>query len=499
MNPRLRQVLIAVGCGVLAVWIGAQVANEELMWPSLFAIVATAAVLSRLFHLSVDVIGLGMAVFGYLVGNRGFAQLMPSPYVPLMPAEAALLLATGWAVIACAYERTLPWRNDALNWCVLGWLVVGTARILFDVRTHGFEAVRDFATVYYATFFFLAQRLAPRADARRYLLGAIVAGSLLLPPLAALYEVVPEFFFDYLRIRGIPVMLYKGDLVYMFEAAGAVLLFHWARGRHRYWAWPYATLLFLLVMTKESRASMVGALAAITVLLLARRWAYPVAQLVAGTIGVAVIFIIAAVSGNGWAQNKLNTVEAHLRSIANPVASVSHQADQSAYKWDNNRFRLVWWRSVALETWQANPVFGLGFGHDLARNFLQEYNPEMADDFTARSPHSIAMTAFGRMGAVGLVVWLAFCASLVTQTWRALRRSEPMEWGLWCAVLTILVAANFGVVLEGPMGAVPFWIMLGLASGMRPAAAVPEPPVRPRTENSPAETSASLQAERAGV
>ncbi len=468
MNPRLRHVLIAVGCSILAVWIGANVADEELMWPTLFVLVTAAAVLSRLFHLSVDIIALGMVLFGYLVGNRGFAQLMPSPYVPLLPAEAALLLAGGWALVACAHERRLPWQSDLLNWCVLGWLVAGTARILFDVRTYGFEAVRDFATVYYATFFFLAQRLANRPDARRYLLGALIAGCLLLPPLAALYEVIPEFFFDYLRIRGIPVLLYKGDLVYMFEAAGAVLLFHWARGRHRYWAWPYAVVLFLLVLTKESRASIVGALVAIGLLALARRWAYPVVQAVAGFVAVAVIFVVASLWGNGWAQGKLNTVQAHLRSIVDPVASVSHYSDESAYKWDNNRFRLIWWRSVALETWQTNPVFGLGFGHDLARNFLQEYNPDMADDFTARSPHSIAMTAFGRMGAAGLLVWLMFCGAVVWQTWRALRRDgQPLEWGLWCALLTILIAANFGVVLEGPMGAVPFWIMLGLANGVR--------------------------------
>ena len=53
-------------------------------------------------------------------------------------------------------------------------------------------------------------------------------------------------------------------------------------------------------------------------------------------------------------------------------------------KGDNNRFRSVWWRTVVAETLAENPAFGLGFGHDLARNFLREFNPEMADDFTAR-------------------------------------------------------------------------------------------------------------------
>jgi hypothetical protein len=66
------------------------------------------------------------------------------------------------------------------------------------------------------------------------------------------------------------------------------------------------------------------------------------------------------------------------------------------------------------------------------------------------------------------LVWLTFCGAVIGQTWQTLRRNgQPFEWGLWCAILTILIAANFNVVLEGPMGAVPFWIMLGLANGVR--------------------------------
>jgi len=33
----------------------------------------------------------------------------------------------------------------------------------------------------------------------------------------------------------------------------------------------------------------------------------------------------------------------------------------------------------------------------------------------------------------------------------------------------ILITAHFQVVLEGPMGAVPFWVLLGLASAGSPA------------------------------
>jgi O-antigen ligase len=112
-----------------------------------------------------------------------------------------------------------------------------------------------------------------------------------------------------------------------------------------------------------------------------------------------------------------------------------------------------------------NPVFGLGFGHDLARDFLMEYNPEI-EDFTARSPHSIVVSTIGRMGLAGLVAFLVFAGVLVVRTWRTFRSPDitRLQLGLWAAVWVILVSACFGVVLEGPMGAVVFWILLGMAN-----------------------------------
>jgi hypothetical protein len=39
--------------------------------------------------------------------------------------------------------------------------------------------------------------------------------------------------------------------------------------------------------------------------------------------------------------------------------------------------------------------------------------------------------------------------------------ARALSW--WCACWVILISACFGVVLENPMGAVVFWILLGLA------------------------------------
>jgi O-antigen ligase len=467
----MRHTLIVLGSAGVAVWLGVHLANERYFWPSLALFVTLTAVLVRLLRLPLDLIAVGLVVFGYLVGNRGFAQLMPSPQVPLLPAEAALLVAGGWAFAACAFERRVPWRADALHWCVLAWFVIGLARFPFDVRTHGFLAVRDFATIYYTLFFFITRRLAERPDGRRYLIGCVLAGVVILPPLYALFELIPDFFYNHLQVRGVPLLLYKSDLVFTFTAGGLVLLFHWAQGRVRYWMWLYCTVLFLAVMSSNSRASIVGLLAVVLLHALTRRWSLPILHGASGAVAALVLLAAATFTSNRWADERISEIGAHLSSIVNPARSVSNVSEVGSYKWDNNQFRLVWWKNVALETWEESPVVGLGFGADLAAAFLQAYYPAESEDFNTRSPHNIALTAFGRMGLLGLAAWLALCLVIVREAWGAFRHDpDPPTWGLWSMVLVVLVSAHLGVVLEGPMGAVPFWVLLGLASAGQPAA-----------------------------
>ena len=94
----------------------------------------------------------------------------------------------------------------------------------------------------------------------------------------------------------------------------------------------------------------------------------------------------------------------------------------------------------------------------------------MADDFTDRSPHSIVVSTIGRMGVVGLLALVALVAAIAVRTWRAMRNplTARTSLGLWAGVWTILVSACFGVVLEGPMGAVVFWSLLGILNASEP-------------------------------
>ncbi|MDP2136791.1 MAG: O-antigen ligase family protein, partial [Candidatus Didemnitutus sp.] len=239
------------------------------------------------------------------------------------------------------------------------------------------------------------------------------------------------------------------------------------------WAWVVSAAFSLSVMNSDSRSSLAGLLFACLLLLAARRWLFPLWQ---GALLGSVLLVVVGLATLGdsvWAQRKLHGVADRMRSMVDFRGEGTYHSEESHYKGSNNRFRAVWWRNVLRETWQTNPAFGLGFGHDLAAGFLQEYYPESSvEEFTARSPHNIFITVFGRMGLVGLVPWFAICLAMLARTWRSLRHSENRPaWAQWCALWVLLVSATFGVVLEGPMGAVPFWVLLGLASVQNEVAA----------------------------
>ena len=52
----------------------------------------------------------------------------------------------------------------------------------------------------------------------------------------------------------------------------------------------------------------------------------------------------------------------------------------------------------------------------------------------------------------------------VRRTGTGWRPAPPWRGEAWCYVWAIFTSACFGVVLEGPMGAVVFWILLGAAA-----------------------------------
>lgn len=497
VDPRLRSVLVALAASVLAIWVGVAIAQEEHFLAFLTAALSTWLLVAWVGGPLAEAWLVAFLVFGYVVGNRGFAQVAPAGNLPLFFGELGLAGATALLLIRHALLRRLPVTGDLLNGTLLLWIAIGCGRILFDAREYGLVALRDFATIYYAAFFFIAQALNRHRDSNRLLLATLTGTFALLPVTSLLSDLLPDFFSRHLVVKGVPLIYYKGDLLATFLIAGFFLLlpagaWNW---REHGWRWAAALVSLGYGIALVSRAGMAGLAVALGWCALARRWRPVVATAAVCAAGLVGTTTVSLVRGEDFTQTRAYAVIEHLQSMADFSGTGAYQSPDAADSGDNNRFRLVWWRTIVEETMAGGPLLGLGFGHDIARGFVQEYYPLMEGEFTARSPHSVLFTIFGRMGAVGLASWLAFLAVLAAVTQRqvaAARRAGGQPPGaagdrftLLLLSWVILISACFGVVLEGPMGAIPFWVILGLAHGPEPGSAATAEPVPASVERTP--------------
>ncbi len=466
---RSRNGLIIAGGVALALWIGGAIAGGSLGLAAFTAVGTLTLILLWSRRIRLETALLGLVLAGYMIGNRGFAQIMLAPPLPLLFGEVVLALTGAIVLVQAAFRRELPWQRDGLNTLLLVLIAFAAARMVIDVRAHGMWAVRDFATVYYVAYFFIAQAVA--TDSReRGRLGALAVGTVAaLPIVVILFQQFTDFFVGSLTLSGIPVIFMKDDLAATFLLAGLFPLLASAPGRQ----WPrtragLAGLALLVGFALLSRAALVGFAVAAAFALLGRERRWLQVALLALPLGLVAGLAAAWVQEVPWRESRVYALYEHVISIGDLDGSGRYVGSASTDSGDNNRFRRVWWESITRRVVAENPVFGLGFGYDLSRDFVGTYEG-VGDDFAVRSPHSILFTVLGRMGFLGLSLLIGLFMLMIVRTRTAARAARErldgaglaLAW--WCACWVILISACFGVVLENPMGAIVFWILLGLA------------------------------------
>jgi O-antigen ligase len=467
VDSRVREKVLAGGATVLALVMGWEIADGSLGLVAVLSGICLLFLLSRSVRLSADVLLGSIALLGYLIGNRGFAQLHP-PFLPLLPAELTLGVALACDLWRWGRTKALPWRRDALNTGILLWIAVSAARLPVDVRQGGIVALRDFAMIYYALFFFVAQDWSLQAPAARWLERSLAIGVAIGTPTFLAFLSWPDWFVSHLQIAGAPLIFIKSDVAGGFMAAGTLLFASYFARTRRWWQLLMAALCLVAAIASNSRAALVALAVGFAWLVAARAWRTLMPILALFVLGGFGLIGHAVLSDRPLTRTPLYRIYESVASIADVRSTRSYQAEELGDKSDNNQFRLVWWSAVAAETWSDGRWFGLGFGHDLASDFLRIYYADANEEFSARSPHNFLFSAFGRTGLIGLVALIAVIGAMGRKTWRAGARDRLEGTGslaLWLVGWAIFASACFGVVLEGPMGAVVFWITLGLANG----------------------------------
>jgi len=131
------------------------------------------------------------------------------------------------------------------------------------------------------------------------------------------------------------------------------------------------------------------------------------------------------------------------------------------------KWRLLWWGEIIDYTF-GGPHFwtGKGFGVNLA----DADGFAVDEEGSLRSPHNGHLTILARAGVPGFLLWLALHLSWVGAilgAWVSARARDQRRWmalfawlvGFWVAAM---VNASFDVYLEGPMGGVWVWSVIGV-------------------------------------
>ena len=125
----MRTLLTAIIASLMAVWIGVSIAQEEYLVASLSAGVSVWMVLAWARGPLTETWLIGFLLFGYIVGNRGFAQITPMASLPVFFGEVGL----GVGLTLLAFRSATPRTSAAAKRIELADLALDRGRDRADL------------------------------------------------------------------------------------------------------------------------------------------------------------------------------------------------------------------------------------------------------------------------------------------------------------------------------------------------------------------------------
>ena len=165
---------------------------------------------------------------------------------------------------------------------------------------------------------------------------------------------------------------------------------------------------------------------------------------------IIVFGVFAAIEIDGDAQGRTISLSQITDNFSSIVSS-----DIDGSLTDNKVWRLVWWAKLLNESFTLEHFFiGKGLGMSLAGNDLTSVDENL------RSPHNFHLTIIARFGYIIFFIWMFWLYLLFKPLFK--KQLSGKMLGLTCVLLAFIINGSFDVFFEGPMGAFPFWTLVGL-------------------------------------
>lgn len=416
-------------------------------------LVSYGTAMIRVFHL-----GLVAILIGYAFLGRGMAYVGVSP---IFVGEMVLALA-GIAILVSV--PTARWHPVHL---VIGLFVAwGLYRTVPYIGRHGIDAFRDGVSYGYAVFAIAVSLTVWR----HHMEGILRTYRRWIPlfvfwvPIAAIVSFTLSGVLPRVPGSDVPILVFKGgDTGVHLGAVGAFVLLGLGASTRTtvsdgiVWA---GWLVAIGISAAVNRGGAVAASMMAAAILFGRgsiRWG---SLVLVGLFLVAVVGLVDPQVDVGLARRiSLDQLVANVLSI---VGGRSDPLLEGTKEW-----RLTWWTEIIRYTIGGEYMWtGKGFGINLA----DADGFQVLADGSLRAPHNGHLELLARGGVPALALWvmvqLAFGLTMI----RAAIRARSVGATAWVAVtgwivvywLAMLVNASFDVYLQGPMGGIWYWSVIGL-------------------------------------
>lgn len=470
---------MVMGVGLfIAMWTGLAVGNGEygkagfVAGGTAFAVLMT--VIGRRYRFEGWFIAIIVAC--YFIGGKGFSYQRLVSIVFVGELTLALLFVFHIVRVMTGATPLLPRHRLAIP--LLIFLVYGFIHLVIDRREFPLISVlRDTATVYYALFFFLVYGPMQHKPTRDYILKLlpIIAGVSLLLYTVTIFGQLGATVTLATTIRQAPVILQSVDA--MIPICIGFSAFAYFKSLQSFAVWKGIYLLSSIACTAPlfyhgKAVFYVAFLAYIVAVMVAGHWKIILTII---PIGIISVLLLMALIESGTIKDPDRKFTRFIEEFSSfdivGVGARSQRHAQRTVEW-----RITWWTMVTEEVMEKKPFYGMGMGSDISSDFHVKFNNSPVVNINrnlARYPHNIVFTVLGRMGLIGLVIFIPIVVLIMRELWiglQILRRHasqcDPRYAFTWAFVLAGFVNAFFQSTFEAPYTAVMFWTLLAVLAVM---------------------------------
>lgn len=470
MNKGFQLIIAFVVFLAVSLAVAVSVGTGDYALPILIGVISLGVILVATIgrHLAIDVTILCLGIGGFYIAGKGFAYLNVGGVLFI---GEALLAVAGlgylWRVGKGQFGLIPP---SPMAWALFALGTYALIRLPIDFQNSGIMALRDACTIYYTLFFFIAYQLGKDEQVQKW--APMILILLALPGMALdfLIFIAPSIkpAIWSITVKGNPLFLNHYDAIH--PAAFGVALFLATKATERrglnifYFLAMFVVVAYLLGI---GRGANYLAFAFMCLFLLIARKVHLLIGMAGGVVSLLCALLVLIEVNPSIGRERLSQISDQLEVLVDP-SKISSGKTMDA---DTADWRLKWWTKIANDVNAINPVFGLGFGQDIASEFHKQYfrtsyvPPEVS---RTRGAHNAFFTILARMGWLGALLFVGVVIVQLSYFWRAAHAFRyglipPSQAFFWGSNLCAFVITFFQYAWEASYSAIPDWVCMGFS------------------------------------